>query len=56
MHRLLTGYDESFCLEFLVGINQKDCLPSINAILSGLEIEYDMAYGNVRYLTAVEVK
>lgn len=56
IHLLLTGYDESICPEFLVGVNQEDCLPSINAILSGLEIKYDMVYGYVRYLTVMEVK
>ncbi|MBD2741778.1 DUF1877 family protein [Coleofasciculus sp. FACHB-1120] len=56
IHFLLTGYDYSVRLNFLVGENEEDGLPSINAVLSGNEIEHEATYGLVRYLTADEVK
>lgn len=56
IHFLLTGYDYSFIPPFLIGENEEDHLPSINAVLSGTEIEYDAAYGKVRYLSANQVK
>lgn len=40
IHFLLTGYDYSFLPPFLIGENEEDHLPSINAVLSGTEIEY----------------
>lgn len=55
IHFLLTGYDYSFIPPFLIGENEKDHLPSINAVLSGTEIEYNAGYGKVRYLSANEV-
>lgn len=56
IHFLLTGYDYSVRLNFLVGENEEDRLPSINAVLSGNEIEHEATYDLVRYLTADEVK
>lgn len=56
IHFILTGYDYSFIPPFLIGENEEDRLPCINAVLSGTEIEYDAAYGKVRYLSANEVK
>lgn len=55
IHFLLTGYDYSFIPAFLIGENEEDRLPSINAVLSGTEIEHYATYGKVRYLSAHEV-
>jgi hypothetical protein len=56
IHFVLTGEDYSVHLPFLVGENDEEHLPSINAVRGGTEIEYDPGYGYVRYLTALEVK
>ncbi len=55
IHFLLTGYDYSFIPPFLIGENEEDHLPSINAVLSGTEIEHYATYEKVRYLSANEV-
>jgi hypothetical protein len=56
VHFLLTGEDESVQPPFLVGENDEDHLPSINAVMAGREIEHEATYGLVRYLTADEVQ
>ncbi|MCL1468487.1 DUF1877 family protein [Argonema galeatum] len=56
IHFVLTGEDDSFVPPFLIGENNEDRLPSINAILGGTEIEHEATYGLVRYLTVDEVK
>lgn len=56
IHFLLTGYDYSVRPSFIIGENEEDNLPSINAVLGGKEIDYAQTYGLVRYFTAEEVK
>lgn len=56
LHFVLTGKDTSVPLPFLMGENDEDHLPAINAVRGGAEIEYDVCYGYVRYLTPDEVK
>ncbi|MEA5598296.1 DUF1877 family protein [Rivularia sp. UHCC 0363] len=56
LHFILTGYDESIILPFLIGNNEKDSLPSINVIFGGKTIEYETVYELPQYLTADEVK
>ncbi|HAX78932.1 MAG TPA: hypothetical protein DCY88_24675 [Cyanobacteria bacterium UBA11372] len=56
IHFILTGYDDSVRPTFLIGKNDEDCLPAINAVLGGSEIEYYTGYGLLRYLTTDEVK
>ena len=40
LHFILTGYDFSIPLPFLIDSNEKDNLPSINVIFGGKTIEY----------------
>ena len=56
LHFLLTGYDESIVLPFLIGNNEKDNLPAINVIFGGKTIDYKIDYELPQYLTADEVK
>lgn len=56
IHFILTGTDYSIPLPFLIGINETDKLPSINAIFGGKTIDYQTDYGLLRYLTVDEVK
>ncbi|MEL7242050.1 MAG: DUF1877 family protein, partial [Cyanobacteria bacterium J06573_2] len=56
LHFILTGTDYSTPVPHLIGKNQKDKLPSINAILGGKTIDYETDNGLLRYLTVDEVK
>ncbi len=56
LHFILTGYDESILLPFLIGNNEKDNLPAINVIFGGKIIDYKTNYELPQYLTADEVK
>lgn len=56
IHFLLTGEDDTVQPLVLVGENDEDHLPSINAVKAGREIEFEATYGLVRYLNAEEVK
>lgn len=56
IHFVLTGEKFPLCPPFLIGENNEDRLPSINAVLGGTEIEIEATYGLVRYLTDDDVK
>ena len=53
---MLTGFDGSTHLSFLIDKNAEDGLPSINAVRGGTEMKYDDGMGPVQYLTANEVE
>jgi hypothetical protein len=55
LHFFFTGCEYPVRPDFLVGKNEEDHLPSINAVLGGLEINYSATYNLVRYLTDSEI-